>query len=72
VAAEFPQRLFKLFLRLLRDAMNLPGKARFVQIAVALAPRAGELLDALEDSGGVWCYRDRKKKRARVSDECEE
>jgi len=52
--------------------MNLQEKARFVQIAVAMAPQQANLISALDDSGGVWCYRDTKKKRVRVSDEREE
>lgn len=52
--------------------MNLLEKAQFVQIAVAMAPQQANLIYALDNSGGVWCYRDTKKKWVRVSDEREE
>ena len=48
-----------------------PPTARFVQIAVAMAPQQANLIYALDDAGGVWFYRDTKKKWVRVPDERE-
>lgn len=48
-----------------------PTTSRFVQIAVAMAPQQANLIYALDDSGGVWFYRDTKKKWVRVPDERE-
>jgi len=52
--------------------MNLVDKARFVQIAVAMAPQQANLIYALDDSGVVWCYRDTKKRWMRVPEERED
>ena len=47
-------------------------KAHFVQIAVAMAPQQANLIYALDSAGGVWFYRDTKKKWVRVPEEREE
>ena len=52
--------------------MNPQEKSHFVQIAVAMANQQANLIYALDSQGGVWCYRDTKKKWVRVSDEREE
>lgn len=50
-----------------------PGDTtRFVQIAVAMAPQQANLIYALDDAGGVWFYRDTRKKWTRVPAEREE
>jgi len=53
-------------------AVTLGDKARFVQIAVAMAPQQANLIYALDDSGAVWCYRDTKKRWMRVPEDREE
>jgi len=53
------------------DAMKQEGTTRFVQIAVAMAPQQANLIYALDDAGGVWFYRDTKKKWVRVPDDRE-
>jgi hypothetical protein len=52
--------------------MDQQGKSQFVQIAVAMAPQQANLIYALDNAGGVWFYRDTKKKWTRVSEEREE
>jgi len=52
--------------------MNAEGKTQFVQIAVAMAQMQANLIYALDDAGGVWCYRDTKKKWMRVPADREE
>jgi hypothetical protein len=52
--------------------MEPQGKSQFVQIAVAMAPQQANLVYALDDAGGVWCYRDTKKKWVRVPADREE
>ena len=49
--------------------MSEVATSRFVQIAVAMAPQQANLIYALDDAGGVWFYRDTKKKWVRVPDE---
>ncbi len=52
--------------------MDQQEKSQFVQIAVAMAPQQANLIYALDNVGGVWFYRDTKKKWTRVSEEREE
>lgn len=52
--------------------MNTPGKPQFVQIAVAMAQMQANAIYALDDEGGVWFYRDTKKKWQRVPADREE
>jgi hypothetical protein len=52
--------------------MNPQERSHFVQIAVAMAPQQANLIYALDSAGGVWFYRDTKKKWVRVPDEREE
>ena len=52
--------------------MNPQEKPKFVQIAVAMAHQQANLIYALDDSGGVWTYRDTRKKWVRVPDDREE
>jgi hypothetical protein len=52
--------------------MSVGEKTRFVQIAVAMAQMQANLIYALDDAGGVWFYRDTKKKWVRVPAEREE
>ena len=52
--------------------MNPQEKSQFVQIAVAMAPQQANLIYALDNSGGVWFYRDTKRKWVRVSEDREE
>lgn len=52
--------------------MNPVSTSRFVQIAVAMAPQQANLIYALDDAGGVWFYRDTKKKWVRVPDDREQ
>ena len=52
--------------------MDPQAKTQFVQIAVAMAPQQANLIYALDNAGGVWFYRDTKKKWVRVSEEREE
>jgi hypothetical protein len=52
--------------------MNVREKTQFVQIAVAMAQMQANLIYALDDAGGVWFYRDTKKKWVRVPAEREE
>jgi hypothetical protein len=52
--------------------MNVQEKTQFVQIAVAMAPQQANLIYALDDAGGVWFYRDTKKKWVRVPADREE
>lgn len=52
--------------------MSVPEKPQFVQIAVAMAQMQANLIYALDDAGGVWFYRDTKKKWMRVPPDREE
>lgn len=52
--------------------MNEHAKPQFVQIAVAMAQMQANLIYALDDAGGVWFYRDTKKKWVRVPADREE
>jgi hypothetical protein len=52
--------------------MDQQEKSQFVQIAVAMAPQQANLIYALDNAGGVWFYRDTKKKWTRVPHERDE
>jgi hypothetical protein len=52
--------------------MNVQAKPQFVQIAVAMAQMQANMIYALDDAGGVWLYRDTKKKWVRVPADREE
>jgi hypothetical protein len=55
-----------------RNEMNVQAKPQFVQIAVAMAQMQANMIYALDDAGGVWLYRDTKKKWVRVPADREE
>jgi len=52
--------------------MDQQEKSQFVQIAVAMAPQQANLIYALDNAGGVWFYRDTKKKWSRGPHERDE
>lgn len=52
--------------------MDAPATPRFIQITVAMAPQAANLLYALDEAGGVWHFNVSKKRWARMPGERED